>query len=80
MFFFLKKSSLLFEPFEKEKILPGKFGYPIGGPDADFKHFYLELHIENPDFKDPNFQECKHWMVQSHQSLGLFKYLFFKLI
>lgn len=52
--------------FNKEKVLPSQYGYPIGGPNSDFKHFYIELHIENPDYEDPNFQHCKKLSFSSN--------------
>ena len=28
---------------------PSELAYPLGGPDAEFKYFFLEMHYDNPE-------------------------------
>ena len=36
---------------------PDDLAYPIGGPDAEFKYFRLEMHFSNPE-KIPSCETC----------------------
>ena len=41
----------LLSSISKEVEFPSNIAYPIGGPNADFKYFYYEIHFNNPDIQ-----------------------------
>ena len=49
IFMYCKRTSLVWAVGgEAIQDFPSDLAYPVGGPDAEFKYFFLEMHYDNP--------------------------------